>query len=109
MLIDRLQTRVGRDFVHGLFGGTTADTIAALSDDSVASRDQRFYTFLLPITGASNALEAFEKFQAVDFLTRQNQYLVESFRRKIDAKKFASLGNLPPHLIIQLSPFTSNY
>jgi ubiquitin C-terminal hydrolase len=109
MLIDKLENGIGHDVLHAMFRGTTIDTITGLTDDYVAHRDQQFYTFTLPIAGSTNASEAFEKFLAIDYLTGPNQYLAEPLGRKINAKKFSSIGNLPPHLVIQLGRFTYNF
>jgi ubiquitin C-terminal hydrolase len=109
ILIDRLEKGLAAGVVHDLLGGTTVDTIDGMTEDYHTTHDQPFYTFNLPIENAPNSDAGFEKFQNVDFFTGGNQYSAEELGRKIDAKKFASLGRLPPILIIQLGRFTYNF
>lgn len=107
MLIDKLETGLGRDFTNGLFGGTTVDTIEGISEEYHATRNQPFSTYQLPVQGYTNFDQAI---QAVpDFFTGNNQYYADDLKKKIDAKKWQSIGKVPPYLIIVLSRFSYNY
>ncbi|OHS93496.1 hypothetical protein TRFO_40213 [Tritrichomonas foetus] len=107
MLIDKLEGGLGRDFVNGLFGGTTVDTIEGISDEYKATRSQPFSTFTLPVKGFANFAQAIEI--VPDFFTGNNQYMADTLNKKIDAKKWQSIGKVPPYLIISLNRFTYNY
>lgn len=107
MLIDKLETGLGAQFVNGLFNGTTVDQIEGINEDYHSSLSQPFTTYQLAVAGYSN----FEQAMKVkpDFLTGDNQYYDDKQKRKIDVKKFQRIGKLPPYLIIVLSRFSYNY
>lgn len=110
MLIDKLEKGLGQDFIKSLFGISIIDTIEGISEEYHSTSSQPLSSSLtLPIINTSNIYEAFTKFQAPDYFTGSNQIQADKLGKKIDAKKFASLGILPKHLIIQLSRFEFNY
>jgi hypothetical protein len=73
-----------------------------VSDDA-AQAAQSLYP---PISEYSVLNATFANFQTTDFLIRNNQYKVDSVGEKIDAKKFESVGKLPPVLMRESGRFT---
>jgi ubiquitin C-terminal hydrolase len=108
MLIDKLQEHLGQEFVGDLFAGTTVDLIEGMDVVYRSEKSQPFMTFTLPIVDCRNVGQAFAKFQLPDFFTGDNRYNADGIG-KINARKFASLGTLPKHVIIQLGRFRYDY
>lgn len=109
ILIDKLEKGLGGRFIRALFAGTTVDNIEGISDTYHVLRSQTVYTFTLSIKDLNSINDALFELQAPDFFTGTNQYYAEKLDRKIDAKKYQTIGTLPPYLIIQLSRFSYNY
>lgn len=107
-LLDKLEKALGVDFIHSLFQGKTIHHTDGLTADFHTSSEEPFYSFSMPVKGVTNVEQSLEQLSAPDFFTGDNQYKSEEFG-KIDVKRYSSIGNCPPFLIIQLARFEYNY
>ena len=109
MLLDKLETGLDRDMIKKMFGGTTVNTFDGIEEQYHSTSSHPNYTLVLPMPGCKDMASAFEKFQAVDYFTGSDGYEAKELGRKIDVKKYESLGVLPECLIVQLGRFEYNY
>jgi hypothetical protein len=101
MLIAKPDDGLDRPFLEGLFAGSNVDTVDGITEPYRATRHEPHKVLTLPITDRSSTDAAFAKLRGPDLLTGDSQYSAEGFG-KTDAREFASLGQLPPVLIVQL-------